>query len=97
MVRRHVNVDDASACDRSTLQDPTSFAPILLIMAGGILIVTGALTAAGKGPGARIQPGSRRSRARRRAKRQRWWLGAVLIVAGLVAFGLIFNPDFSTG
>lgn len=76
------------------MPDPTSIAPILLVLVSGILIVCGARTTAGKGPGALIQPGSRSRRAIHRADRLRRNVGRAFIVMGLLVFLLIF-VDFS--
>jgi len=92
--RGQAGVNGALPCDRSAFSDPSSFAPILLVMVGGILIVSGALTAMGKGPGALIQPHSRSRRAKQRATRRRRWVAAVFIIAGLCAFALIFTSFF---
>lgn len=80
----------AARCARQTLADPTSIVPITLVLIGGLLIIGGALTNAGKGPGKLIKPQSRRRRASLRAQLWRRRLGFAMIAVGLAFLALIF-------
>ncbi|WP_231730429.1 hypothetical protein, partial [Novosphingobium sp. Fuku2-ISO-50] len=80
----------AARCARQTLADPTSIVPITLAVIGGILIIGGALTSAGKGPGKLINPHPRRRGASLRARKWRRRLGFPLIAVGLACLALIF-------
>ena len=77
-------------CARQTLADPTSTAPVILALIGGILIIAGALTHVGKGPGKLIKPDPRRRGATRRARRWQRGAGLTLIAIGLICLALIF-------
>ena len=80
----------AARCARQTLADPTSIVPITLALIGGILIIGGALTSAGKGPGKLIKPHPRRRGASLRSRKWRRRLGFPLIAVGLACLALIF-------
>ena len=73
----------APRCARHVLSDPTSFAPIVLALFAGILIISGA-------PGKRIRPLPHRRGATRRARRWQRRVGIALIAVGLVSFALAF-------
>jgi uncharacterized integral membrane protein len=79
-------------CAPSPMTDPTSIAPFLLVMIGGSLIMAGAQTAAGKGPGAWFVADPRSRRSMRRVQRQRRRLSSVFIGGGLLALVLILVP-----
>jgi hypothetical protein len=78
-----VHAPGGEHCPARSLHDPLSLAPLLLVMAGGVLIVLGGLTTAGRGFGAMIKPHRRGRRSAAHAQQRRLMVGAPLILAGL--------------
>ncbi len=70
-------------CVSQAIDDPTALGPILIAPASGALIILGALTYLGRGPGKLIKAKSRRRSASRRAQRWRRRIGVALVVLGV--------------
>jgi hypothetical protein len=79
----------AQPCPRQPMSDPSSFAPIVLALAGGLLILCGWLTTAGRGPGALIKPHRQGRRSAAKAQRRRYMVGGPMIVVGVLCVARI--------
>jgi hypothetical protein len=78
-----VHAPGAEHCPARSIHDPLSLAPIMLVLAGGLLIAAGSMTVAGRGFGAMIKPHRRGRRSAAHAQQRRLIAGATLVVAGL--------------